>query len=425
MLASKLSEDKNVSVLLLEAGSDHSKVRESQVPLMFTKMFHTEQDWNYYTKEQSNLGSRSLFWPRGKMLGGSTSLNAMMYHHCSKSDFDEWVDVHGCTGWGYNEIGPYLRRMERFQPNSSRPRLDPQHRGSNGEWHTGHSWLTDIGDKGFIPACKDIGLPEVHDINTMNGPLGVTRFPTFIDSKGQRSSLATAYLTPAVLARPNLSVACHAHVTRLLMDTITEDTPKVIGVQIQTKRDATPYLVHARKEVILSGGAVNTPQILMLSGIGPHEELEKHGLPHIKDLEAVGQHLKDHLCATPVMCKAKPGTTLDYLGSAASALPALARWMLLGTGPLSSNAGEAAAFIRTFEHNPPGAQSFPKDNSSGKTAPDVEIIGVPLAFVHHGEEAPSDNSSVFTIIPIGLRPKSEGSITLRSRDPFDHGKHPP
>lgn len=389
---------------------------------MFTKLFHSKQDWNYYTKEQPNLGSRSLFWPRGKVIGGSTSLNAMMYHHCSKSDFDEWADVHGCTGWSYNEVAPYLRRMERFKPSAARPEIDPQHRGTTGEWHTGNSWLTDISDKGFIPACQQIGLPEIPDINTMNGPLGVTRFPTFIDSKGQRSSFATAYLTPTILNRPNLSVACHAHVTRLLVDTISDENPTVIGAEIQSERGAVPYLVHARKEVILSGGSVNTPQVLMLSGIGPAQELEKHGLPHIKDLEAVGQHLKDHLCATPIMCKAKPGTTLDYLGNVSSALPALARWLLLGSGPLTSNAGEAAAFIRTFEHNPPGAESFPMNNSSGKAAPDVEIIGVPLAFIHHGEETPPDNSSVFTIIPIGLRPKSEGSITLKSRDPFDHGE---
>ncbi|KAJ5153547.1 uncharacterized protein N7482_010025 [Penicillium canariense] len=420
VLASKLSEDKNISVLLLEAGGDNTKILEAKVPLMFPKLFHTEHDWDYYTEEQPGLAARQLYWPRGRVLGGCTSLNAMMYHHCSPSDFDEWVSIHGCEGWGYHDILPYLKRMEKFTPNSSRPAIDIQKRGSLGEWHTGYAWLSEIVDKGFVPACQEAGIPPVADVNTPAGSLGVTRFQTFIDPKGQRSSFATAYLSIDVMKRPNLHVACHAHATRVLFDRITTDSPRAIGVEFQTKQGGDRFQVHAREEVILAGGAVNTPQLLLLSGIGPVGELKRHGIPVLVENPAVGENMKDHLCTTPVICKAKAGKTLDYLSSNIKAMPALLQWLLFGSGPLTSNVGEAAAFIRSTDYENLGSTScLPKDNTSGRDAPDLEIIGAPLAFVNHGEERPIDGSSVFSLVPIGLRPHSRGTITLRSKDAFD------
>ena len=420
VLASKLSEDKNISVLVLEAGEDNTKVLETKIPLMFPKLFHSKHDWNYYTVEQPGLASRCLYWPRGRMIGGSTSLNAMMYHHCSKSDFDEWSSVHGCEGWSYDDLALYLRRMEMFTPNSARPAIDIQHRGTSGEWQTGYSWLSEIVEKGFLPACQEAGIPANADVNTPDGSLGATRFQTFIDSKGQRSSLATTYLSSEVLQRPNLYVACHARVTRLLFDILSAKEPTAIGVELQSSRGADIFQVHARREVILCGGTVNTPQTLILSGIGPSDELKKHHIPVIQENEAVGKNLKDHLCTTAILCKARSGTTLDYLSSNVKALPALFRWLLTGSGPLTSNAAEAAAFIRTTEHHISGSLRIPPmDHTSGGVGPDVEIIGVPMAYIHHGEERPIGGDNIFSLVPIGLRPQSKGSITLRSRDVFD------
>ena len=423
VLASKLSEDPKTSVLLLEAGGDNIKILQSKVPLMFPTLFHTEHDWDYLTCEQPGLASRRLYWPRGRMLGESTSMNAMIYHHASKSDFDEWAVRHGCEGWSYDDLQPYLRAMERFTPNAARPAIDAKHRGGKGHWETGYSWLSEMGDKGFLPACEDAGIPATADINTPEGTLGATRLQTFIDPKGQRSSFATAYLTPEVRKRPNLTIACGAQVTRLLMDRLSDPTPTVIGVEFQTKRGGELFQVHARKEVILSGGAINTPQILLLSGIGPEEDLKKHGIPIVKANESVGKNLKDHIVPTPISCKAKSGTTLDYLGNPLRALPALARWMVLGSGPLTHNAGEAAAFIRSFDHQFPG-RNTPKDNTSGETGPDVEIVGAPMSFLHHGEEPPPAGVSVFTLGCCSLRPQSKGTITLQSKDAFDPRKFP-
>ncbi|CEO59610.1 hypothetical protein PMG11_04282 [Penicillium brasilianum] len=419
VLASKLSEDENVSVLLLEAGGDNTKVLETKVPLLFPKLFHSRHDWDYYTVEQPGLASRKLYWPRGRIIGGSSSMNAMIYHRCSKSDFDEWVSANGCVGWSYDDLAPYFRSIERFTPNPACPAIGIENRGSSGKWEIGYSSLSEIVEKGFLSACQDAKIPVVADINTPKGTLGSTKFQTFIDPKGQRSSLATAFLSSDVLQRQNLYVACYARVTRVLFDRLTTAEPTAIGVEFQIQRGGKHFQVHARQEVILCGGAVNTPQTLLLSGIGPADTLKNHGIPVIQVNDAVGQNLKDHLCTTPILAKAKPGTTLDYLNNNHKAIFALARWMLTGGGPLASNIGEAAAFIRSTDYSFPQSVRTPNDHSSGGVGPDLELIGAPIAFIHHGEEKVIDGNSAFSLVPIALRPQSHGTVTLQSRDIFD------
>jgi choline dehydrogenase len=237
--------------------------------------------------------------------------------------------------------------------------------------------------------------------------------------------MATAFLSPAVMNRPNLYVACGAHVSRVLYDRLDSTlTPAAIGVEFQTKKGSERYEVHAKREVILAGGSINTPQTLMLSGIGPADELKKHGISIVKENNAVGQNLKDHLCPSGVICKAKTSATLDYLENTVKAIPSLLRWFVTGKGPLTSNAGEAAAFIRTVDHkfDSGSEENKPKDYGSGGVGPDVEIIGAPLAFIHHGEEPALPGSGVFSIASVGLRPQSKGTITLKSADPFEHRK---
>lgn len=427
MLASKLSEDPDVSVLLLEAGGPHTGILEARVPLLFSKLFHTEHDWDYNTVEQPGLAYRKMFWPRGKLLGGSTSINAMMYHHASNSDFDEWANEMGCKGWGYSDLAPYFRRMENFTANPQRPAINMEHRGTGGEWQTGHSWLSPIVEDGFMKACEEVGIPANEDINTPGGTMGVTRFMTFIDNKGQRSSMATAFLTPEVMKRPNLYVACHAHVTRVLYDRMDPTKePSAIGVELMTKKGGEKYEVHAKREVILSGGAVNTPQTLLLSGIGPAEDLKRMGISVVKDNPAVGRNMKDHLCASGILLKCKSASTYDYLNDNIKALPALLRWLVTGGGPLSSNVAESAAFIRTvdFPSSATKAENKPQDTGSGGVGPDVELLGAPLAFIHHGEELAPPGTAVFSLGPTHLRPKSTGYISLKSDDPFEHRKFP-
>lgn len=427
VLASKLSEDPDVTVLLLEAGGSNAGILEARVPLLFGKLFHSEHDWDYNTVEQPGLAYRRLYWPRGKLLGGSTSINAMMYHHGSKSDYDEWANEKGCKGWAYEDLAPYFRRMENFTANPQRPAISLEHRGKGGPWQTGYSTLAPMVEDGFLPACQEAGIPAIEDVNTAAGTLGVSRFQTFIDPKGQRSSMATAFLTPEVLKRPNLYVAVHAHATRVLYDRMDENKePAAIGVEFMTKRGAAErYEVHAKREVILSGGTINTAQLLLLSGIGPAAELQALGIPVVKDNDAVGRNLKDHLCPSGIMLRSKTTATYDYLNNDIKAIPSLLRWLVTGGGPLASNVGEAAAFFRSVDHPSPATktENMPKNYSSGGVGPDVEVLGAPSAFIHHGEEHAPPGTGIFSLGPTGLRPQSSGTITLKSADPFEHRKY--
>ncbi|KAL8243960.1 hypothetical protein R6Q59_010218 [Mikania micrantha] len=423
VLASRLSEDPKVSVLVLEAGGDQRGILETRIPLTFGKLFHGDNDWNYYTNPQVNVGNRELYWPRGRMIGGSSSMNAMMSHQCDRQDFDEWKNKFGCKGWGYDDILPYMRKSEKFTPNPNRPAIKTEERGSSGLWQTGYSWLTEIGEHGFLGACQEVGIPYNPDINTPNGTLGCTRCQSFIDAQGQRSSAATAYLPQSVLNRSNLDVAVKARVTRVLFDTSSDPNgPEAIGVELRTSKDGPLFEVFARKEVILCGGAVNTPQTLLLSGIGPKEHLQRRGVPLIKANETVGTHLKDHFCTSGILCKAKSGTTLDYLTDDVKAIPSLLRWLVTGGGPLTSNVGETAAFIRSVDPpcSLPANSPKPKYNGSGGIGPDIEIIGAPIAYIHHGEERAPPGVDIYSIVPIGVRPKSSGTITLKSRDVYDY-----
>ena len=157
----------------------------------------------------------------------------------------------------------------------------------------------------------------------------------------------------------------------------------------------------------------------MLSGIGPAEELKKHGIAPVQENHNVGQHLKDHLTSGALLCRAKPGTTLDYLNSQVHAIPALLRWMTLGTGPLTSNVAETAAFCRSSDLELPGLKEKPVDHASGSDAPDLEIICAPTAYIHHGEEKAKNGESIFSIGALNLRPQSTGTVTLQSRNVFD------
>jgi choline dehydrogenase len=221
-------------------------------------------------------------------------------------------------------------------------------------------------------------------------------------------------LSQDVINRKNLDIAVHAYVNRVLFE-----GNEAVGIEVQKTRDGPKYHIGAKKEVILCGGTINTPQLLKLSGIGTKAELEKHNIKVVKELSAVGEHLKDHFCTSGILCKAKPGYTLDYLTNDIKAIPSLLRWFLTGGGPVTSNVGEAAAFLRSAD--PPVKVGGEKvvDYGSGGIGPDIEIIGSPLAYVNHGADKAPPGTDVYSLVPIGLRPQSEGTITLKSDNVFD------
>ncbi|KAI0771272.1 GMC oxidoreductase [Trametes elegans] len=422
VLAARLSEDRNATVLLLEAGRSHKGPLSTQMPFAFPQTFRTDVDWNFDTTVQAGLGHRGAYYPRGKILGGSSAINATIYHHCAPEDFDEWVS-RGATGWSYHDLEPYFKKAEKYKVNTKYSNMEGETRGVDGPWHTRHPSEVAPIDDIVIDACKTLGMSYTEDINSSKGGLGVTHLTGNIDVRGQRSSTATAYLSDEVLSRPNLTVAINVMVERILF---SRASPKLraVGVEIATSRTSPRYRVGASKEVILSAGAVATPQILLLSGVGPAEELKKHDIPIEHELPMVGRNLVDHVSTGPLPFRAKPGLTYDYVTQPLPGLVALLKWLAFGAGPLSSMGWPSAAFIRSSDTSLPFARTGEppvpvKDLTSGPGAPDIELVWFPLTVFDDRFAKPAPGTAGLTLAAILLRPESTGSLTLRSRDPWD------
>ena len=363
-VAAGLSADGAHSVLLLEAGPMDSKT-EVHIPAAFSKLFRTALDWNYDTEPQDTLGGRSIYWPRGRMLGGSSSLNAMMWVRGFAADYDEWATTAG-EGWSWQALLPYFDRVEGAL--SIEAQRSPRA-------HTSR----------FLRAAEQAGFAVVEP-NLPNAE-GFSR--TMVNQRrGARFSTADAYLKP-IRARANLSVRTGAQVTRVLFEgTRATGVEYVAGGVLRS--------IEARREVILSGGAVNTPQLLMLSGIGPAAELARHGIAVLVDSAEVGRNLRDHLLSGLIV-----PTACDTL-FAAETLPQIADYLLRRRGMLSSNVAEAYGFVRT---------------RADLALPDIEIIFAPVPFIDEGLVAPDRHG--ITVGAILLQPKSSGTITLRSADPLE------
>jgi choline dehydrogenase len=378
VLANRLTEDPQVSVLLLEAGGPDRK-QEIHIPAAFAKLFKTPLDWAYETEPQPHLGNRRLYWPRGKMLGGSSSMNAMMHIRGHRADYDGWRDQ-GNPGWGFAEVLPYFKQMENEECGAS------EYHGVGGPLNVADLRTVNPLTRTFLAAAGEIGLPATDDFN---GPkpegVGLTQVT---QKQGKRHSAATAYLKPA-LGRPNLTVLTGAQATRILFE-----QKRAVGVAYQQNGKAEQ--ARATREVILAGGAINSPQLLLLSGIGPAEQLMPLGVQVVHHLPGVGQNLQDHLLATTAFCCTQPVTL-----ASAEKLSNILSFLLLKNGPLTSNVGEAAGFVKT-RHTLP--------------APDLEMIFAPVYFIKHGFGNPPGHG--FSIGAILLQPESRGYIALRSPDPL-------
>ncbi len=377
VLAARLSEDPATRVLVLEAGPGDKK-QEVAVPAAFSKLFKTERDWDFATVPQENLNGRSLYWPRGKMLGGSSSINAMMWVRGVPADYDAWAEA-GCDGWSYEDVVPYFRRIEDVE--------------RDGGEHTGRGGpipIRELRDPNpatflFVTACANAGIP--HNPNPNAGDNEGVSFTQVNQHRGARASTAWAYLRPA-MKRPNLTVETGALATRV----VVEGT-RAVGVTYV--REGEIRTVRAEREVVVAAGAVNSPHLLMLSGIGPADELRSVGVEPVVDLPGVGRNLSDHLAAGIVVTT--PRT--DTLVSAESVRHLLA-YLLFRKGPLTSNIAEAHAFFKSDE---------------ALEACDLELIFAPVPFLDHGFTEPPGHG--FTIGVILLQPKSRGRLTLASSDP--------
>jgi len=274
-----------------------------------------------------------------------------------------------------------------------------------------------------VEACERIGIPRVADFNTYKGTLGAAKCMTFVNKNGRRVTAEFAYLKPDVLARPNLQVATNAQVTRILFETTAEGW-RATGVEYMNA-GGERFQVDARKEVVVSAGAVNTPQILMLSGVGPAAELQAHNIPVVADIPGVGSHLMDHL-VIDLHYKDKTKSTLGYLNPkdiwhTFKLLAGLAQYRLTGKGPLSTNIAESLAFCRTSDPTifAPGNEEALLDSTTGPNAPDIELFFAPLTWIDHGGTPFPAAGDYFSLHAVCLQPLSIGKITLNSSNPLD------
>ncbi|KAI0066056.1 GMC oxidoreductase [Artomyces pyxidatus] len=424
VLASRLSEDPSVTVLLIEAGTSHEKEIFTRIPLAFPRALRTHIDWAFESIPQIRASNRSLVIPRGKVLGGSSAINALIYQRCSPEDFEQWVNL-GAAGWGYSDIQPYFKKAEQFIPNPRSPGVKADTYGADGPLKVGVAPEVSPIHQVLIEACEELGVEAVGDLNTDKGPLGASTFVSITDGKGTRNSLAVAYLPPSVLERPNLTVAINTTTEKILFEEVSGHEPRAIGVQVAKSADSPKFRVRADKEVLLCGGTIGTPHVLLLSGLGPKEELVKFDIPVIKDLPCVGKNYFDHIAAGPLAIRAKPGWTYDYLTAPVSGLLALGRWLFFGSGPMAALAAPGAAFVRTDDQRHVdlfscwlGERVDIRDNTAGPKSPDLEILWFPLITGNMITPPPLGVHGI-TMGAMALKPESSGELTLKTASIYD------
>jgi len=363
-LAHRLSEDGDREVLLLEAGEPDNR-EEIHAPPRFPELYSSAVDWDYHTVPQSELNDRRLYHPRGKTLGGSSSLNGMIYIRGHPSDYDDWAEL-GNDGWGYEDILRYFKRAEHFEPG------DDEYHGEGGPLNVAEQVEPHPVSEALVDAMAEVGIDHNPDFNA-DGQTG-SGFYHLTQKDGERCSSAAAYITPA-LDRANLTVETEAQVT-----SVTFDDDRAVGVEYQ--QDGTTRTAEARQEVVLSAGAINSPQLLMLSGIGPAEHLRDHGIEVRADRPGVGRDLQDHL---------KLGVVYEQTDGPPAPAP-------------TSNVVETGCFVRTDDDLP---------------APNLQFHNAPVYLLEHGLGVPDDDRTFFTMMPTQIRPESSGTVRLASADPHD------
>jgi choline dehydrogenase len=378
VLASRLSEDPDARVLLLEAGPPDTN-QFIHIPAAVPALFRTEHDWDHSTIWEPQLHNRRIYLPRGKMLGGTSSINTMIYIRGHRADYDGWRDALGCDGWGFDELLPYFKRAEDNARGAS------ELHGAGGPLSVSDGTARTPMAGLFIEAAKAYGLPANDDFN---GPEqeGVGWYQV-THRNGARASTAVCYLHPA-MERPNLEVRTRAHALRLLFD-----GARAVGVA-GVDGAGEPFEARAEREVIVSCGAYDSPKLLMLSGIGRPEELEALQIPPVAESPEVGLNLQDHPNGGCIWLTDRDDSLLGALNE-----ENLVRFGQ-GAGPLTSNLAESGGFMRT---------------RGELERPDVQLHFVPGLFISEGLAPP--NAHGLTLGACALQPRSRGYVAIGSPDP--------
>ena len=389
VLANRLSEDDSVKVCLIEAGKkDNSMLVRMPAGVGALIQDENPYNWGFWTVPQKHMNGRKLWWPRGRGWGGSSSINGMIYIRGHARDYDQWRQS-GLRGWGFSDVLPYFRKSEAYERGA-----DAFH-GGDGPLNVTESPMNSPIYDMVVQAGRQAGYPETSDFN---GPqqegFGAYQRTIF---ENERWSAAAAYLHPIVKTRPNLTVKSTALVSRVVFR-----GGRANGVEMVAKRGAQAETIHATSEVIVCAGAVQSPQILQLSGIGAADDIRKHGITSIVDLPGVGANMQDHLDVTIVHEMTKKLSAYSQQAGLKKLFVGL-RYMLSKSGPGADNFLQAGAFLKSRE---------------GLDRPDLQLHVVNAMMADHGKN--DFGRDGFTVHSCQLRPESRGSIALASNDPFEH-----
>ena len=387
VLSNRLSEDQDNKVAVFEAGGS-SDIWKVKMPLALLYTMHDPKyNWKYYSEPEPHLNNRKLFCPRGKMIGGCSAHNGMVFVRGNKNDYERWESF-GLKSWSYEKILPYFKKIETWSGGAN------QYRGSLGPLPVNQSKNDNPLFKSFINATSEAG----HNINPdMNGEAqeGFGMFDTTIHN-GERASATKYYLNPAK-KRKNLNIFSNSFVEKIIFD-----GKKAIGIEVKIKNELKK--IYSEKEIILSGGSINSPQLLMLSGVGISEHLKEKGIKVVHDLKGVGRNLQDHL-ETYIQQECQTSNTLYTYTKLIPKVLAGIQWFLFKSGPCSQSYLEAGGFAKS---------SPQRDNSN------IQFHFFPSFVINHGLVSP--NSHGYQLHASPNHPKSRGSITLNSSNPYDYPK---
>ncbi|QPM88970.1 choline dehydrogenase [Pseudooceanicola algae] len=385
VMASRLSEDGKNRVIVLEfGGSDAGPFIQMPAALSYP-MNMARYDWGFQSEPEPGLGGRRLVTPRGKVIGGSSSINGMVYVRGHARDFDHWADQ-GAAGWGYADVLPYFKRMENWHDGGHGG--DPAWRGTEGPLHVGRGPRENPLFDAFVQAGAQAGFELTEDYNGEKqegfGPMEQTVW------KGRRWSTANAYLKPA-LKRENLQLI------RCLARRVVIEQGRAVGVEVE--RRGRIEVIRARREVIIAASSINSPKLLMLSGIGPAAHLRDHGIEVVANRAGVGQNLQDHLELYIQQAATQPITLYKHWNLWGKAISG-AQWLLTKRGLGASNQFESAAFLRS---------------KAGVEYPDIQYHFLPIAVRYDGKAAAEGHGFQAHVGP--MRSESRGEVTLKSADP--------
>ncbi|MCC2597144.1 choline dehydrogenase [Pusillimonas sp. MFBS29] len=388
VLAGRLSEDPSVQVLLLEAGPPDTSVW-LHLPIGYGKtMWSTKYNWCLHTDPDPNMNGRRIYWPRGKTLGGSSAINGLIYIRGQRQDYDHWAEL-GNTGWSYDDVLPYFIKSETNELGAT------PHHGDSGPLRVSNIHHKHELIEAFLSGAQEIGVPRTTDFNGEDQEgAGYYQLTTH---KGLRCSTATAYLRPA-RKRSNLTIISNARATGLIMD-----GTRAAGVNYLVGNTRQSAQLNPNGEVLLSAGAIYSPQLLQLSGIGPASLLQERGIPVVADIPGVGENLQDHLQIRLGFECTKPITTNDALNSLWGKFNMGLQWLTRREGPLAIGINQGGCFMRALPSESP--------------TPDIQFhVATLSADMAGGKVHPY---SGFTFSVCQLRPESRGHVRIKSTDPLE------